>query len=53
MIHYSFLLEFEEMLESQSSQLNGSSLDRLNMIVQSINGPICATTDTLRYPSHQ
>ncbi|CAD1478516.1 unnamed protein product [Heterotrigona itama] len=44
---------FEGTVEPQSSQLSGSSLDRLNMIVQSINGPTRATTDTLRYPSQQ
>ncbi|CAK9805530.1 Myogenic-determination protein [Anthophora quadrimaculata] len=45
---------FETAMESQSFSISGSSLDRLNMIVQSINGPSRATaTDTLRYPSHQ
>ncbi|XP_017764675.1 PREDICTED: transcription factor SUM-1-like [Eufriesea mexicana] len=44
---------FEGTMESQSSQLSGSSLDRLNMIVQSINGPTRGNTDTLRYVSHQ
>ncbi|XP_017799113.1 PREDICTED: transcription factor SUM-1 [Habropoda laboriosa] len=45
---------FEAAVESQSPSISGSSLDRLNMIVQSINGPTRATTtDTLRYPSHQ
>ncbi|XP_043578756.1 nuclear fragile X mental retardation-interacting protein 2 isoform X2 [Bombus pyrosoma] len=44
---------FEGTVEPQSSQLSGSSLDRLNMIVQSINGPTHGATDTLRYPSQQ
>ncbi|XP_043528408.1 myogenic-determination protein-like isoform X1 [Frieseomelitta varia] len=44
---------FEGTVEPQSSQLSGSSLDRLNMIVQSINGPARGTTDTLRYSSQQ
>ncbi|KAK1136439.1 hypothetical protein K0M31_000991 [Melipona bicolor] len=44
---------FEGTVEPQSSQLSGSSLDRLNMIVQSINGPTRGTTDTLRYSSQQ
>lgn len=44
---------FEHAMESHSLQVTGSSLDRLNMIVQSINGPSRATTDVHRYPSHQ
>ncbi|XP_012176617.2 myogenic-determination protein [Bombus terrestris] len=44
---------FEGTVEPQSSHLSGSSLDRLNMIVQSINGPTHGATDALRYPSQQ
>ncbi|XP_029038107.2 transcription factor SUM-1 [Osmia bicornis bicornis] len=44
---------FEHTVESQSLQVSGSSLDRLNMIVQSINGPARTSTDGHRYPSHQ
>ncbi|XP_043265902.1 myogenic-determination protein isoform X2 [Colletes gigas] len=42
-----------EQTEPQSPQISGSSLDRLNMIVQSINDPSRSTTETHRYPSHQ
>ncbi|XP_076178300.1 myogenic-determination protein nautilus isoform X2 [Ptiloglossa arizonensis] len=42
-----------EQTEPQSPQISGSSLDRLNMIVQSINDPSRSTGETHRYPLHQ
>ncbi|XP_076244846.1 myogenic-determination protein nautilus [Calliopsis andreniformis] len=44
-----------EQTEPQSAQMSGSSLDRLNMIVQSINEPPRPISESTsrRYPSHQ
>lgn len=45
---------FEGTTDSQSPQLTGSSLDRLSMIVQSINDTTTqGATNAFRYPSHQ